>query len=148
MNQRLFGRVFALAAIAGTVGMAGACGHPPHPGPPPGTSPGTIPIDGWAIAGTTVNQFCGGPTPVGGCTAPFRPASDRVSVARDGAVVATAVSGADGAFRIGVGPGTYVVTALTTTMGARGSCESKTVTVGGPPVPRDIGELHCTVQAP
>ena len=144
-------RWLSAVAVLVVAGGAGACTG--HGGPPPHRSttttvPGPIPVDGWAIAGVTENQFCGGPTREGGCQAAFLPASDTVTVTRDGATVAQAVSGADGRFRIAVAPGTYTVQASTHVMGASSSCAPRQVTVSGPPVPTDIGSLHCTIQAP
>jgi hypothetical protein len=138
--------VAAAAAVA--AGVAGACTHP-HPGDghhhPTTTVPRTIPIDGWAIAGVTQNQYCGGAHIEGqpACRPP-QPASDVVTVSQDGTTVARATSAADGTFRIPVGPGTYTVQASTN---LPSSCAAQEVVISGPPVPHQV-TLTCSILVP
>jgi hypothetical protein len=146
MGHRLFASAFAVAAAAG---LAGACTHPHH-GPPPHrttttTTPATIPIDGWAIAGTTQHQICGGAHIEGqpACRPP-QPASDKVTVSQDGATVAEITSAADGTFRIPVGPGTYSVQSSTN---QPSHCDPVTVVISGPPVPKLV-TLTCSILVP
>jgi hypothetical protein len=142
-------QIVAAAAAVLTVVLGGACtGH--HPGHPPGsttttTVPVTIPIDGWAIAGVTRNQYCGGAIMPGQptCRTP-QPTSDQVTVSQGDTTIAQVASGADGTFRIPVAPGTYTVRASTN---APSQCASRTVVVSGPPVPTTV-DLVCQILVP
>jgi hypothetical protein len=141
--------IVAVATAVLTVVLGGACtGH--GPGRPPRsttttTVPVTIPIDGWAIAGVTRNQYCGGAIMPGQPTCrPGQPASDQVIVSQGDTTIAQVTSGADGTFRVPVAPGTYTVRASTS---APSQCAAQTVVVSGPPVPTTV-DLVCQILVP
>jgi hypothetical protein len=123
------------------------CPRPTTTTGPPTTTVSTISVDGFAIAGVTENQVCTGPPQVEGCQSAFEPASDRVVISRDGQVVASTVSDAQGNFRVPVGPGTYEAQAALRLPGLDADCPAQTVVVSGPPVPHLV-TLRCTVQGP
>jgi hypothetical protein len=139
------------AATVVSVALAGACTGPGHGHPHRSTTTTTttttvtIPVDGWAIAGVTRNQYCGGAMlpDQPACRTP-QPASDQVTVSQGTTTVARVTSAADGSFRIPVAPGSYTVQASTS---APSRCTPETVVVAGPPVPTTV-DLLCSILVP
>jgi hypothetical protein len=108
------------------------------------------------IEGVTQRRVCGGAMPVDPppdwdpCGTPT-PVPATVTVRRDGEVVATVRSGADGHFRVTVKAGTYVVDmAGGDVPPVASACAPVTVVVPGPPGPPGPPPvtLVCTLFAP
>jgi hypothetical protein len=140
MSHRLVVSVVVALAVAGPLlscshGDRGGHLHPP--GTTTTTRSGPIPVDGWAVAGTTQIQSCDGARHQNdpACSPPV-PASLPVTVSRGDVVVGQATSGTDGRFRIPVPPGSYTVQAISD--GVFTHCFPVSVEVAGPPVPTEV----------
>ncbi len=86
-------RLVGLAALAGALA---ACG-----------SGAAVPADSGVRGRVWIGPMC--PVVQEGVPCPDRPFAARIRVLRDGKVVATTRSGADGRFRVALAPGRYVL---------------------------------------
>jgi hypothetical protein len=106
-------RYVPLAVLTASLWLLMACGAVPSSTPPPGPSASgdSSGVDGM----TRVDAGC--PVLRGGQTCPTHPIQARVTVTALGGntAVAHATSTPDGRFRVGLAPGTYVITCQNTT---------------------------------
>jgi len=98
------------------------------------------------VAGLTENQVCPGLISPAGCTTPFDPASDQVTISTGSVVFRKLQSASNGVFTADLPPGLYNFDADTSFAGAGVACPLVSVTVtAGATVP---ATLHCTIQLP
>jgi hypothetical protein len=117
------------------------------------TAPATAPNDSGIastgrIVGLTENRYCGGPVSPSGCTSPYSPSSDLVTIVPHIPAVDPLLvkSGSDGSFTADLLPGEWAMTANPISPGGDTDCPPVTVTViAGSTV---HVELRCTIELP